>query len=259
MVERIAIFAALPWEERTARRSVAGVKRVHAAAWPAFAGQASTREVWLVRTGIGEKRAQEAAEAIANAHRFDAFLSTGCAAGLVPELAPGHVVVADAVYGSDGEQRFGGDVELRRQIEGAASLAGVPLSTGSYTCGALLATKEDKRRAAARGAVVAEMEGAAIARVALRARIPFGAVRAVLDPFDVELRNTVGLVDPATGRVRPKELLHKIARPRTWSELRAMQRMMRAARISLERVFEVFLLEHAVKLASEEAKVSQGV
>jgi nucleoside phosphorylase len=262
VVERIAIFAALPWEERAARRSVAGVKRVHSAAWAAtWAGHALGRDVWLVRTGIGEERARAAAEAVSHAQRFDAFLSIGCAAGLAPELAPGDVVVADAVFTSDGAQRFGTELELRESLTEAARRGGVRVTVGSYACcAAVLASREDKRRAAAaHGAVLAEMEGAAIARVALRAGIPFGAVRAVLDPIDVELRHATGIVDPSTGRVRPLELIGKLASSAgAWPELLAMQRMMRAARSSLERVFAALLVDDPLSHAHDEKRASEG-
>ncbi|MEW6271314.1 MAG: hypothetical protein AB1689_18695 [Thermodesulfobacteriota bacterium] len=265
MVERIAVFAALPWEERAARASVAGVKRVHAAGWDAtWAGHAPGREVWLVRTGIGEERAQAAAEAAARAQRFDAFLSAGCAAGLEPSLRAGDVVVADAVYASGGAQRFATDLALRETLADAARRARVRASVGSHACcGALLASVADKRRVAAeRGAAVGEMEGAAIARVALRARVAFGAVRAVLDPLDVALQHATGIVDPASGRVRARGMIRLIGKlasaPGVWPELLAMQRMMRAARSSLERVFAALLAEDPRSHARDEARVGEG-
>src|SRR5690606_7928527 len=156
---------------------------------------------------------------------------------------------------------FPADLDLRSTLHDAASRAGVRVSLGAHACcGELLATIEDKRRAASQyGAVVAEMESAAIARVALRAAVPFAAVRAVLDPLDAELRHATGLVDPASGRVRPLHLIGKLATaPGVWPELLAMQKMMRAARTSLERVHAALLSQDPRSPAHAEARAGEG-
>lgn len=259
-MERVAVFAALPWEGRTVLKSVQGVERVFSTACPAWSGHAPGREVWLVRTGMGEECAAAAAEAVANTARFQLFLSTGCAAGLVPELAPGDVVIADAIVASGHRQRFGTDIKSRELLEHVARDAGVRSATGAFACcGAVLAGREAKQaEAEASRAIAAEMEGAAIARSALRAGVPFAAVRAILDPLDVELRHAMGLVDPASGRVRPLEVVRRLARSTAaWSELIAMQRMMAAARSGLERLFAA-LLGAAADGASEESSDEGG-
>ena len=108
----------------------------------------------------------------------------------------------------------------------------------------MLATRGDKDAAAARGAVVVEMEGAAIAAGAAAAGVPMLSVRSILDGSDHELQMPGTLIDPASGNVRPLTLAAYVAtHPSALADLMAMQRMQRAARESLECFFARWLAE----------------
>jgi hypothetical protein len=114
---------------------------------------------------------------------------------------------------------------------------------GPLLCSAtVLATTADKRAAAACGAVVVEMEGGAIAARAAAAQVPFLSVRAILDAVDHELHVPGSLIDPVSGAMRPLAVArYVVTHPGTIAELTALQRMQRAARVSLERFFARWL------------------
>jgi nucleoside phosphorylase len=88
-MERIAIFAALPWECRTALHPLRDVRRTRLGAFIMWQGRASEREVWVVKTGVGVQRAAAAVDAACAAQTFAMIVSTGCAGGLVSVLQPG--------------------------------------------------------------------------------------------------------------------------------------------------------------------------
>src|SRR5262245_31906413 len=98
-MERIAIFAALQWECRTALPAVAQLRRTRIGAFTVWQGHAAQREVWVVKTGMGVQRAGAAVDATCAAQSFDLIVSTGCAGGLAPVLQPGDLTVATSISG----------------------------------------------------------------------------------------------------------------------------------------------------------------
>ncbi|MGE5233809.1 MAG: hypothetical protein ACM3OB_06840 [Acidobacteriota bacterium] len=127
-----------------------------------------------------------------------------------------------------------------------ADRAGLRTVLAPVLCSAhVLSSAAAKRDAAtATGAVAVEMEGAAIARCASRAGVPFASVRAILDRSNTELDDSTPFLDPASGAVRPLALAAYLAgHPGALPGLLTLQRMMAAARASLEKLFESFLAD----------------
>jgi adenosylhomocysteine nucleosidase len=243
-VGRVAIFAALHWECRPALQQLRQVSRQRAGDFTLWRGSTPRAEVVLVKTGMGIVRAGAAARAACASGPFDLFVSTGCSGALATELAPGELTVATAVV--DG--RTGGRIDTHPQQSAgarrAAEHAALRVTTGRVLCSPqVLASAGEKRTAAAQhGAVAVEMEGAAIAALAVERSIPFISVRAVLDTADTELRHAGRFLDAQTGAVKPLALVGYLAtNPRALAELLAMQRMMRAAQTNLERFFAAWL------------------
>jgi adenosylhomocysteine nucleosidase len=239
-VGRVAIFAALQWECRPVLQQLRQVSRQRAGDCTFWCGSTPRAEVVLVKTGMGIVRAEAAARAVGASGMFDLFLSTGCSGALAAELVPGDVTVATAVV----DRQTGGGIDTHPQqserARRAAERAALRVRSGRVLCSPqVLASAADKRAAAAQhGAVAVEMEGAAIAALAAERSIPFISVRAVLDTADTELRHAGRFLDPQTGAVKPLVLAGYLAtHPSALADLRAMQRMMRAAQTSLERFF----------------------
>lgn len=240
-MERVAIFAALQWECRSVVRQLRRVHRSRGATCTFWRAEAPGRDIWVIKTAVGEQRAAAATEVLRDAGRFDLFFSTGCAGALSPQLTPGDLAVATTVIGTSA--RFDTDPAQRKRASATAQRAALPATAGPVLCSPRVLINGTEKRAAAveTGAVAVEMEGAAIAAVAQRAGIPFVSVRAVLDTADTDLPESGDFMDPQTGSVKLLEVLRHLARqPTALSQLLALQRMMNAAQGSLEKFFQAW-------------------
>jgi adenosylhomocysteine nucleosidase len=167
------------------------------AAWSTVAGR-----VEIAVAGMGPVRAAEAATRLLESG-VRGLISWGSAAGLDPGLAPGTVVLPKRVLTPSGA--------LEATVSWVESLAGtlgsgLPLGFGDLAeAGSVLADVPAKAgMGRSTGAVAADMESAAVARVASGSRIPWIAVRAIADPADQPLPSAVldaigedGVIDPA--------------------------------------------------------------
>ncbi len=144
----------------------------------AMAGSAGAR---VVRTGAGPERAAAAARRAA-AERAGAVAVLGVGGALVPGLAAGDLVVAEAVDGPEG--RF--EPASPRLLVAALRRAGLTASAGVVHSAARVVTGDGRGRAAAHGAVVADTESYWLA--AASAGRPFAVVRSVVDGPGRELR-----------------------------------------------------------------------
>ncbi len=239
-MKRVAVFAALQWECRPVLRQLRAVQRHVVDGFTVWTGTVPGRQIDLIKTGMGTERAAAAAAAVAGLHLHDLFLSTGCAGGLVPSLAPGHLTIPTRVVAYATGDAYETDLATRTHLATAAARVGLTASLGPLLCSPhALASGADKRLAGEQtGALAVEMEGASIAAFARSAGIPFAAVRAILDTVDSAIDISPALVDPVSGRPRPLAVARYLAtQRRALPTLLAMQRMMHAAQTSLDTFF----------------------
>ena len=172
------VIVALPWERRAVLRAFPGASRVAATGPRLWAGEIEGGRLRLLQTGMGQDAARSALAALPGS---GPWIVVGCAGGLAPHLAAGDVVVADAVVA--GRDRWSCDPTWTGQVAAAIAAAGLRPQRGLVaSAGAALLTAADKRRAhAACGALVVEMEGAAIAAAAATRGVPVAMVRVVDD------------------------------------------------------------------------------
>jgi len=241
-VATTAIFAALQWECRPILRRLDGARRETLDGFPAWRARTRQGETLLLKTGIGLERAARAAQAACRAADLALLLSSGCAGALAAELAPGDLVIAASV-GVAHQPPLPTDRARREQALDAARRAGLAPRTGHVLSSPqVLGRGDDKRAAAAAGALAVEMEGAAIASAAAERGLPFLAVRSILDTVDSEIDDSGGLVDPVSGSVRPLAVaIHLLRHPGAIPRMMAAKRMMDAAEASLERFFAEYL------------------
>ncbi len=239
-MERIVICAALRWECQPVLRQLRQVAKQRVAGFTVWQARAGTRELWLVKTGIGVERAEQATRAVLGCAPFDLALSTGCAGALAPSLQPGDLVIATALIDGATGHRYDTHAASRERARAAAAQAALRVTLGPELCSSrMLASVAEKRAAAADfGAVAVDMEGTAVAACAAAAGVPFAAVRAVLDPADTELNTSATFVDAHTGGVKPLAVAaHLVRHPTALPRLLAMQRLMQAAEASLTSFF----------------------
>jgi adenosylhomocysteine nucleosidase len=168
MSEPVAAVAA---EEREFAGLLRYASRVERLEWPLeFARRAEIRgTTWLMAAeGPGPAPADRAATVAIERGRPRAVVSAGLCGALSPELRVGDVVIADEV-------RNGSESWKASRPASAPPAAAVR----AVSIDRVAATAREKRSLGAAGIV--EMEAAAVARAAARARIPFYCIRAVSD------------------------------------------------------------------------------
>jgi len=199
----VVALAALDWEARAILDGLSGVQPADGPrTWHGYLGDGSS--CWVGQSGVGPERAAAVA---ACAPRARLVLSAGCAGGLVPELGTGDLILVHEVIRLD-------DAGHAREVLPAAAAPvaawaaqrGLALRQAPIvTSPSLLVEPSAKARLALTGAVVVEMESAAVAQVARRRGVPFVGLRVVLDEAGDALPAALAgaSVDPSTGALRP--------------------------------------------------------
>jgi adenosylhomocysteine nucleosidase len=139
--------------------------------------------VLLAVSGVGARRADEAAKRLFAEWQVSTLLVVGVAGGLQPGLPCGALVVAERLL-DDGSALPAPDPRLVARAVRAGARKGTVLSSSRMLC-----TAEEKSSAAAAivGPAVVDLESAAFARRADRAGVPCVVVRAVCDTAEEDL------------------------------------------------------------------------
>ncbi|MCP9447970.1 MAG: hypothetical protein NNA22_10435 [Nitrospira sp.] len=192
-IKRVALFAATSWETEAVRAAFGTETRQDVDGMAVLVYKEGTREYWLARTGIGPEKASRAAQRLLMRHPFSLAVSTGFACALVPTeigaLLLGREVIA---MEKGGVGRLSvmeipedeGETMIRlAQASGQVNHVGRFVSTDC-----IVGSAADKRQfARLTGAVGLDMESAALAEEARRARASFVIVRTVSDLLDEDL------------------------------------------------------------------------
>jgi adenosylhomocysteine nucleosidase len=248
----IGIIAALPAEARTVSdRSGTGARRV------------------LV-SGVGAVAAGRAAAALLAAGATG-LVSWGTAAGLGDDVASGTIIVATGVVASSAStarrSRDDGAWADRLAAVLAARIASpdgapAPLVRRGLIAdpaGVLRTPAEKRRLAATAGAVIADMETAAIADAATAAGRPWLAIRAVADGVDVGLPRSVLRAIDDEGRMRYGRLAQELlGHPGDALALPAIARGFRLALRALRMVADAGGPSLAFAAATTSAPASAG-
>jgi nucleoside phosphorylase len=188
----IAAFAALRWEARAVLAALRDVRPLPGGRrWLGRLGDGCS--CLVVQTGVGPQRAAAAAAA---APRAAAFLSTGCAGGLVPWLRTGDVVLATEVIRLDASCRPAARLAVPRPRVDVGCDAG-PIASSAT----VLVSTVAKTAAAGCGAVAVDMESWAVAAEAARRGTRFAAMRVVFDAVGDTVPDFPGALDAETGEV----------------------------------------------------------
>ena len=197
--------------------------------------QSPRAERWVVvQSGPGTARAAAAANRAVDAG-VDLLVSWGLAGGLAASVAPGTVVAPRRVL-AQGQPPVAVDAAWHSRL---AALAREP----AMDFGDLLSVAEPlespaaKREAAnAVNAVAVDMESAGIAAVAARARVPFVALRVVVDGLDDALPPGAERWIDEQGRRRASAVLRAVVDARQWRVLLTLAQRYRVASAVLERL-----------------------
>ena len=134
----------------------------------------------VIASGMGRAAAAAGARRLVK-EGAGALMSWGLAGGLDPALAAGTIVLPSEVVSSDGAV-FATASAWRDQLLRAVAASQAVCGGRLLTCRELLGSPADKASAWRRmSAVAVDMESLAIAEIAAENRLPFLAVRAVVD------------------------------------------------------------------------------
>jgi adenosylhomocysteine nucleosidase len=203
---------------------------------PIFGGRstnAAGREPLIAVAGIGPSAAAAAASALIRAGATR-LVSWGYAAGLAPQAECGTIILADRVLCADGTV-LATDPLWRKTLHACLAheheICCAPLLSSLV----MLADEECKSAHFRRsGALAADMESAAVARVAQDWGVPCLAARVVLDEAAYDLpRFVIDAID-SRGRLNWRRLCLDLARsPTTLQRLPALAHRYRTARNAL--------------------------
>lgn len=166
-------------------------------------------EFRVVRAGVGSERAAAAARRLVE-EGCTALISAGICGGLIPELDPGILVLAEAVRAPDGATWV---TDLKARIALAERFRErVPYATGTLTGSErVIRRPAQKAETAARtGAVAVDMESHAVAQAAAEAGVPFLVLRVVSDPHDAELPKSALVGVTPEGHRRPLRVVSQL-------------------------------------------------
>lgn len=160
---------------------------------------------WVAYAGAGFHNAATAAQLLAD-KGVHSLISWGCAAGLAADVKPGDLLLPSQI--DNGAQQFDTDSRLSASL--CQTLPNtIRVHSGKlYSSDRLVSSSQEKRGIHDQThALGLDMESVAIADVALRANLPFMAVRSIADPVSQTLPNAVIQALNKQGRVELLKLL----------------------------------------------------
>jgi nucleoside phosphorylase len=142
-------------------------------------------------------------------------ISCGLAGALKPQLAPGSLVLASSVRDESGDTIVASETLVRATRQALVDHA--PVTEGELLSATrVAATRDEKHALAGPGRVAVDLESWAAARAAARAKIPWLALRVVVDPLESDLPAFAR--DPHHGYLLPA-LRHALRGPRAIVDL----------------------------------------
>jgi len=171
-----------------------------------YEGKYDSRDVVLVQTGVGKKRAERAAQLVLERYPVTALVSFGFGGALSDETEVGDIVLCPALYEETGSGApCRSDAGLISSAEQASSGKAKFVSGNGLTATRVVSDSKAKRvLGKAFSAKVVDMESYWIGSMASARKVPFLAVRAISDTIDDRLPPFGRFMD-SNGTVQPKQ------------------------------------------------------
>lgn len=173
------------------------------------------RELLLVQTGIGTKKARDAARQLLDRYAPEMVIATGAAGALDPVLKIADIVISRTILHPP-ETSFTCDADLSQQAFEAISRVGMPVAWGDCACmNRFVHLCSEKAALFSRTrARIVDMESAALASVLCRAGIPLLNIRVVSDVASADTADMSGIVASQKASGLPGVCLHFLKNPR---------------------------------------------
>lgn len=200
----IGIIGAMDEEVDLLKARMQDTEIIHKAGLEFYTGSLENKNVVVVRCGIGKVNAALCAQILISEFQVDAVINTGVAGGIYHELEIGDIVIStDALHHDFDTRVFGYEKGMIPRMESSIFKADETLieiakkSTnnlehvhkiyeGRIVSGDQFVSSREVKESLEKdfGAYCTEMEGAAIAQVAVLNQIPFVILRAISDKAD---------------------------------------------------------------------------
>jgi adenosylhomocysteine nucleosidase len=205
----LGIVVSLPWELKSLTRQ----------AIPAGTWKAITEDTLVALSGIGAERAY-AAGSVLISQGATALLSWGYAAALNDRLKAGCLLLPERIVSANGAIHPV-SAEWHRRLYQALKTKHLVRTDALAESDAIIKTPAEKRALAQRTqAAATDMESAAHARIAQQHRLPFLALRAIIDtaPTDIPV-NVLKALD-SEGRINLWKLFSSVSlTPADWIKI----------------------------------------
>ena len=193
------IIGAMESEIRDLRASLTDETVTQTAGMSFFEGRLYGRDVVLARCGIGKVHAAMCTQVLIDRFHPQLLLNIGVAGALDGRLQIGDIAVADCAVQHDVDTTALGDPpgmisgpdcvylpvdpDASARLKECADRLGIPHISGAVATGDRFVEKlsEKEKLAACFNAVACDMEGGAIAQVAMENGVPYAAYRAISD------------------------------------------------------------------------------
>jgi adenosylhomocysteine nucleosidase len=227
----LGIVVSLSWELRSLTRKTI----------PVGSCRPIADNVMVALSGIGAERAY-AAGSLLIAEGATALVSWGFAAALDHRLNAGSLILPEHIIGASGEIHAV-SAEWHRSLCQSLSSQRAVHTNALVESDDIVRTPAEKRALAQRTqAIATDMESAAQAKRANESRLPFIAIRAIVDTVSTELpRNILEALDPQ-GNIRIWELFTSAyLQPTDWIKIVQLGILSNAAQRSLKKVRKLVL------------------
>ena len=185
----IAIFGAV-------KEEIAGIKQAmnisdhmrlgKTSAWP---GKWGKQSIVLVRSGVGQQRAEDATLQVIDRFKPSTLFSIGYAGAVQPELNVGDLVIADTIIEEKKKGKYSPDSDWLNRAKNVSCPEGFKAIVGGLlTVDNVIYDSLSKQELGKNYSVQAvEMETSAIAKVAEEKDVPLLSLRVISDRLDQEL------------------------------------------------------------------------
>jgi adenosylhomocysteine nucleosidase len=192
----IGIISALPIELGAFFDRCERVRRYSGDEFTFKGGRYDKIRVAAAHSGMGFARARRATHALVDAHTPKWILSCGFSGALVPEVALGHVVMANAIC-----DQHGNELTIDLNLPGNPK-SGVHVGR-LLTADDIVRRVDDKKQLAEKHqALAVDLESLAVAQVCRERGIRFMAVRVISDDLSADLPEEIMSLVGSTGSVR---------------------------------------------------------
>ncbi|MDD2335087.1 MAG: phosphorylase [Geobacteraceae bacterium] len=247
--DSIGIVMAMQEEIRPILRRLGRHRKEQAGRFPVYIFQADGRQITLIESGMGTKKASEATEELISYAPPRILISAGLGGGVRKGLDVGDVVIAgQALALRKGGISTAATLENESMLRVLSeSLAGHPfrIEGGTTVTTRSIVHKGRADQLIAREVVnpVLDMETSAVAETAARIGIPLFAVRAISDAAGEELLFSLDEITDQELNIRISKVLISIAKkPRILSQMLRLAKNAKLAGNNLAIVLEQLIL-----------------